>query len=445
LEPFALADTAHPSHRDEDVPTTAVRSSGRPRVLWGLALVGVLVLALAVGTQWWGGGAQNARLTGPVDEAPSPEDRDERASQLLNDLEQDLLRGHAAGAASWAGGDSAAERELRELTAAVSRVGLKTLDLRYVAAVSDQQDEVGRALEQDDFVAEVDLTWQLREFDPVPASLEVPVVLRDDGERTWFVTARDQPADRAPIWFNDRVTVERPSPRVMLVQSDAAGRTPLGSVVGSGVRTVRDALPGWDGRVVVEVPGSPERFARATGLASSSARGIAAVTTSSAVADLDGGPERVVVNARVYAPLGGVGQRIVMAHELTHVAVGAASSSMPLWLSEGYADYVALRRSEVSVRVLAAQIRSLVRREGPPRALPGPDEFDGGNADVGAWYEASWLAARLIAATYGEDALDGFYRRADADGGTDRAFRELGTTQRAFTAAWRDELETLAR
>ena len=111
------------------------------------------------------------------------------------------------------------------------------------------------------------------------------------------------------------------------------------------------------------------------------------MTTSSAVADLDGGPERVVVNARVYAPLGGVGQRIVMAHELTHVAVGAASSAMPLWLSEGYADYVALRRSDVSVRVLAAQIRSLVRREGPPRALPGPDEFDGGNPDVGAWYE----------------------------------------------------------
>ena len=50
-----------------------------------------------------------------------------------------------------------------------------------------------------------------------------------------------------------------------------------------------------------------------------------------------------------------------------------------------------------------------------------------------------------IAATYGEDALDDFYRRADADGGTDRAFRELGTTERAFTAAWRDELETLAR
>lgn len=414
--------------------------------MWGLALAGVLVLALVAGAQWWGGEGQNARLTGPVDEVPSSGDRDERASQLLGKLEQALIRGRADRAASLAGDDPAAARELRDLTAAVGKVRLKTLDLRYVAAAPDRQDEVGRALlGDDDFVAEVDLTWQLRGFDPVPASLEVPIVLRDDGERISFVTARDQVADRAPIWFNDRVTVERPSSRVMLVQSDAASRTPLAPVVGSGVRTVRDALPGWDGRVVVEVPGSPERFARATGLASSSARGIAAVTTSSAVADLDGGPERVVVNARVYAPLGGVGQRIVMAHELTHVAVGAASSAMPLWLSEGYADYVALRRSDVSVRVLAAQIRSLVRREGPPRALPGPDEFDGGNADVGAWYEASWLAARLLAATYGEDALEGFYRRADADGGTDGAFRELGTTERAFTVAWRNELETLAR
>lgn len=414
--------------------------------MWVLALAGVLALALAIGAQWWAGDAQDARLTGPVGESPSPGDRDDRASQLLGDLERELLRGRAARAASLAGDDPAAARELRELTAAVGKVGLKTLDLRYVAAAPDPLDEFGAASpEEGAFVAEVDLTWQLRGFDPVPASLEVPVVLRDDGERSWFVTARDQPADRAPIWFNDRVTVERPSPRVLLVQSDAARRTPLAPVVGSGVRTVRDALPGWSGRVVVEVPGSPERFARATGLASSSARGIAAVTTSSAVADLAGGPERVVVNARVYAPLGGVGQRIVMAHELTHVAVGAASSAMPLWLSEGYADYVALRGSDVSVRVLAAQIRSLVRREGAPRALPGPEEFDGGNADVGAWYEASWLAARLVAATYGEDTLDDFYRRADADGGTDRAFRELGTTEREFTAAWRSELETLAR
>ncbi len=171
---------------------------------------------------------------------------------------------------------------------------------------------------------------------------------------------------------------------------------------------------------MLEVPGSTARFARATGLATSSARGLAAVTTSSAVADLEGGPERVVLNESVYGPLGAVGQSIVMSHELTHVAVGAASSAMPLWLSEGYADYVALRRSDISVDVLAAQIRELVRREGPPRTLPGPDEFDGANADVGAWYESSWLAARLIAKRYGEPALDDFYRRADRDGGTDR-------------------------
>ena len=404
----------------------------------GLALAGVLVLALLVGAQWWGGegadrpadrSVSTRRLVGGPRRARRPA---ARASSSRTSC-----AGRAARAASLAGDDPAAERELRELTAAVRQVGLTTLDLRYVAAAPDRQDEVGarcwgtttswpRWSSRGSCAGSTRCRprWRCRSCCATTAS--GPGSSRP----------ADQPADRAPIWFNDRVTVERPSSRVMLVQSDAASaHARSDAVVGSGVRTVRDALPGWDGRVVVEVPGSPERFARATGLASSSARGIAAVTTSSAVADLDGGPERVVVNARVYAPLGGVGQRIVMAHELTHVAVGAASSAMPLWLSEGYADYVALRRSDVSVRVLAAQIRSLVRREGPPRALPGPDEFDGGNADVGAWYEASWLAARLIAATYGEDALDDFYRRADADGGTDRAFRELGTTERAFTAA----------
>jgi hypothetical protein len=77
--------------------------------------------------------------------------------------------------------------------------------------------------------------------------------------------------------------------------------------------------------------------------------------------------------------------------------------------------------------------------------LPRAEQFEGTDPDVGAWYESAWLAARLLAAEYGEPALHTFYRQADRDGSTDRAFRRLGTTEQDFTRLWRAELEQLAR
>ncbi len=92
------------------------------------------------------------------------------------------------------------------------------LDLRYVAATSGSSDD-----DPDDgydrFDVDVELTWQVRGFDDVPSSVNVPVVMRDDGSSTWFVTARETPADRAPIWFNDAVEVRRPSPDLLVVRS----------------------------------------------------------------------------------------------------------------------------------------------------------------------------------------------------------------------------------
>jgi hypothetical protein len=106
---------------------------------------------------------------------------------------------------------------------------------------------------------------------------------------------------------------------------------------------------------------------------------------------------------------------------------------------------VALARSTTPVANLAAQILRLTREDGAPRTLPGEREFDGSDERIGAWYEASWLAVRLIALTYGEDALWRFYRRSVRDQGTAAAFREvLGTTQRDFVRAWRRHLTELA-
>jgi hypothetical protein len=154
----------------------------------------------------------------------------------------------------------------------------------------------------------------------------------------------------------------------------------------------------------------------------------------------------VYLNPDVFAPLGPVGRQIVVSHEATHVALDAATAELPLWLSEGMADYVALVDTPLPDTVLAAQIRDLVRTEGPPARLPGEREFDGSNKDIGAYYEAAWLAVRLLADTYGPRTLLAFYRQAQADGDTDAAFRRvLGTTESEFRRRWQDSLVELAR
>jgi hypothetical protein len=134
-----------------------------------------------------------------------------------------------------------------------------------------------------------------------------------------------------------------------------------------------------------------------------------------------------------------------MTHAATHVATAAAVSSMPTWLLEGFADYVALDAVDLPVSVTASQILARVRRDGPPARLPGADEFDPRYKALGASYESAWLACRLLAERYGQRRLIAFYRAADRTGTTTRAFRTLlGTDQAAFTRSWRAYLRGLA-
>ncbi len=67
---------------------------------------------------------------------------------------------------------------------------------------------------------------------------------------------------------------------------------------------------------------------------------------------------------------------------------------------------------------------------------------------MAAAYEASWLACRLLADTYGERRLVGFYgqvaRLGGGDGAVRRAFASLGTTEADFVRLWHARLRELA-
>ena len=67
------------------------------------------------------------------------------------------------------------------------------------------------------------------------------------------------------------------------------------------------------------------------------------------------------------AALTPVGRRIVLTHEITHLATAAVTADItPRWLVEGFAEYVANLGTGQSVRVAAAELRTAVARG--PRA-----------------------------------------------------------------------------
>ena len=224
-----------------------------------------------------------------------------------------------------------------------------------------------------------------------------------------------------------------------------ARRTTYAARARAAVPVVRAVLTGWKPRLVVEVPPTVEALNEALDSEPGEYDQIAAVTSTTDGSLAPDAPVHVFVNPEVFGGLRPRGAQVVMSHEAVHVATDAATSTMPLWLLEGFADYVALRDVHLPSSVTAGQIIRRVRRDGPPAQLPGATEFDTTTSSLGASYESAWLACRLLADLGGEARLVRFYR--DVDNGTDVGAAlqaAYGLSEREFTDEWRDRLQELA-
>lgn len=204
---------------------------------------------------------------------------------------------------------------------------------------------------------------------------------------------------------------------------------------------------GWAQKVVVLIPSSvPELSSLIPGAGDLSQ--IAALATAELDAPGRGYHpvgDRVLINPVTFAQLGRLGRRVVMTHEVTHVASRPVTgSSVPTWLVEGLADYVGYRDTGVPVAVAAQELRSDLRAGVLPTALPADSAFDGARSDLAQAYEMSWIAVRLLARQYGEKKLLLLYRTAGGDPRRDAFARALrrttGLTTVAFVSAWRAEL-----
>jgi hypothetical protein len=291
-----------------------------------------------------------------------------------------------------------------------------------------------------DWTVRVTLRYRLRGFD------------RADVARTQYLTFARRPAtglvivgdgaarglrDDTEIWDGGRLSIVRGDRSLVIGNSAPRGwLRQIAARLDEAVPTVTGVVGrGWDRRAVAVVPATDEQAGALAG-EGQSLREIAALATVTPGPGGTPGNDRIVVSPAAYPKLNEIGRHVVLTHELTHVAThGAGDGRTPLWLIEGFADYVGYQGVPVSVRSAARELRRDVVRGRPPRTLPGGAEFSGTGGRLSQAYEGAWLACRMVAERYGEDRLVRLYRTAGTR--PDALQRVLGVDPAEFTAMWR--------
>ncbi|WP_318279990.1 hypothetical protein [Streptomyces griseoloalbus] len=300
----------------------------------------------------------------------------------------------------------------------------------------------------DTATASADLSYRVEGYDRSPVTTARSLRLSRDRDGHWSVDS-DRPARKSGQQLWDQGTaraVQGEHSLVLGVGRTGAELRDYAELADRAVPAVSDAWgPRWSRRVVVLVPESLEGMAGLLASPASSYRGIAAVTTGATGPQVRAPADRVIVNPDAFGLLGDSGRQVVLTHETTHVATRAhTSAATPLWLSEGFADWVGYRGGDRTPDEAAPELASAVGRGEVPDALPDDEDFGfSGDADrLARAYEGGWMACRLIADRWGEERLGAFYRAVGAHQGRDGAVedamhRVLGITPQEFTAQWR--------
>jgi hypothetical protein len=198
---------------------------------------------------------------------------------------------------------------------------------------------------------------------------------------------------------------------------------------------------------LVVLPQSQQDMATLIGSDGEGLAQIAAVTTGT-VDDGQSRGDRIVINPAAFGTLGSLGRRVVLSHEMTHVATRATTvRPVPIWLSEGFADYVAYDATPVPTAIVASHVLDDVRDGDGPRRLPEDRDFDAGEGDIAAAYEGAWLATRMVAERYGEKKLVELYEALSDSAGAgwpEETSDVLGISSRQLVREWRQYLDYLA-
>ncbi len=423
---------------------TRPAASGLVLVISLLVTFALLGLGLAVIA-----GADDDTRSGAAPDPRLAEQTDRQAASVaLLRRQQSAVRRDAprAYAATWAAAD-AAQRRARAVYVNLEELGVDRFSPRLLAntlgGVSvERRPDFG----VDAWTADVEVSWRIGGFDRRPATSTVTYTFVEGAAgRASVAEISGSSSGRDPVWLVDGLDVVRRSHTLAVATTGSAARQ-LSSDLVRAVRQVRTVLPDWRGGVAALWPGSTVQMEAVLGSAPAASVGIAAVSASVDGSGDPRSPVAIVLNPRVFATIGPIARQVVIAHEAAHVASGAVTVDMPLWVAEGFADYVGLAAVDVPLSVSARLALRQVREQGAPASLPSDRQFATDARTLPASYELAWLAARLIAREYGEPRLVAFHRAVvDAPDELAAAFDEvLGVSEAEFTRDWQAHLTGLA-
>lgn len=354
------------------------------------------------------------------------------------ELSQNALDAFAAALTNKsATGTSPAERTALK---AGHQLGVQSVSLQYIDTVAVTATDVAR-FGSSAWAAEVSASYRLP-FDPGPTEMTIAMVFKLSRGRASIVSIGGH-GDRSALWLDGPTTISI-KPRVVVIDTLPSTLTYWEGLGAFAIQTVAKVLPNWRGTLVIEVPQSQDQLDDVLQTPAQQLSDIAAVTTTADGTLTNGSPIHVFANPNVFDTMTLLGARVVMSHESTHVATQGPLTTMPTWMLEGFADFVALDHAGIPVQTAAHQIIARMASQGIPTHLPTPEDLAPTAGGLGATYEEAWLAWRYLALTYGEAKAVGFYYAVKGGASVGRAFSTvLGTTEGAFVQGWRANLRQL--
>lgn len=316
----------------------------------------------------------------------------------------------------------------------------------------------GVAGAQELWAPEIDLVYALRGSDPLPTRRPMGYLLvkRDNswllrsdndllgaGRRTW----------RGPWDFGPCSVITTSRGLVVSHPVRTAMAQRIASELDSAVQEVTDVWgPGWSQQVVVLLPDNSEEMRALVG-PNFPVDAVVAVSVADRV-DVEKNTaegQRVVMSATTADALSTAALKIVLRHEFTHIAArGSTVDGSPMWLLEGFADYIGYRDSGIPLAQATPDLSAQVVGSGPPARLPADEDFRSQGRTLDLAYQQSLSIARFVAERRGEAKLIELYRvlakagRVSGEEIDKLVVSVLGLNREEFTAGWREYLrETL--
>ncbi|PKV99318.1 peptidase MA family metallohydrolase [Nocardia fluminea] len=198
----------------------------------------------------------------------------------------------------------------------------------------------------------------------------------------------------------------------------------------------------WNRAPVVVVASTPAEFTALTRSAGAAGTDVAAVSlTGSYTPGTQPTDQRIVFNPDARRRVGDEGMATLLRHELTHLATRADTvDGAPLWMLEGFAEYVAQRDQQTTFSQIAPTLTTRLRAGALPTELVADSDFTG--VDAAYAYESAWSTCAFLADRYGTTALTTLYRRLatgpQSPAAQDAAFTAvLGASRAELLDGWR--------